>query len=356
MSRKSKTPSRRQSTEDGPSTKIDWNTIGPDFSFEVHPYPPPNRKRKRDDLTEPQAQENPLTKKIEPMLYCVSPQHLWEDAKRYRKFTIARETFEVNDIILVQNEEDDPAPQVKSSKKASSVAEFLKNKWVAQVLDVRAGDEQHVYLRVYWLFRPEDLPIGRQPYHGTMEVIPSNEMQIIDAMTVDGKITIKHWDEDDDDADCPSDYVYWRQVFDTRKGKTGLSELRKHCVCESPANPDNPIVQCTSCKTWLHAECLEEEAVKRAYEKEGAEYPGEATTNGEMNGTKSITKKKRGRKSKSTGRSSTGQVALFKAELVSPSPDGDETTWKIRVTDLRDGDGEENMINIRCLICDAEID
>jgi hypothetical protein len=38
--------------------------------------------------------------------------------------------------------------------------------WKARVLEVRALDEKHVYGRVSWLNRPEDLEDGRQEHHG----------------------------------------------------------------------------------------------------------------------------------------------------------------------------------------------
>ena len=35
------------------------------------------------------------------------------------------------------------------------------NFWVAKVLEIRALDSQHVYLRVFWLYWPSELPGGR---------------------------------------------------------------------------------------------------------------------------------------------------------------------------------------------------
>jgi len=84
--------------------------------------------------------------------------------------------------------------------------------WVARVLEIRAVDEAHVYLRVYWLYWPEELPGGRQQYHGQKELVASNHMDIIDAMTVSGRAHVKHWMELDEDEELPE--LYWRQKFD----------------------------------------------------------------------------------------------------------------------------------------------
>ena len=77
--------------------------------------------------------------------------------------------------------------------------------WKAKVLEVRALDSEHVYIRVAWLNRPEDLSAGRKAYHGRNELIPTNEMDVIDAMAVNGSFDVVHWDEKDEDTDLPND-------------------------------------------------------------------------------------------------------------------------------------------------------
>jgi hypothetical protein len=62
--------------------------------------------------------------------------------------------------------------------------EKSNDKWVARILEIRASDEHHVYARVCWMYWPDELPPGtidrkktiqgRQPYHGTNELIASN--------------------------------------------------------------------------------------------------------------------------------------------------------------------------------------
>lgn len=76
----------------------------------------------------------------------------------------------------------------------------LREQWKAKVLEVRALDSEHVYIRVAWLNRPEDLSTGRERYHGKNELIPTNQMDIIDAMAVNGSVDVFHWDDKDDDS------------------------------------------------------------------------------------------------------------------------------------------------------------
>lgn len=51
-----------------------------------------------------------------------------------------------------------------------------------------------------WLNRPEDLDTGRKPYHGKNELIPTNQMDVIDAFSVNGSVEVVHWDELDDES------------------------------------------------------------------------------------------------------------------------------------------------------------
>lgn len=89
--------------------------------------------------------------------------------------------------------------------------------WKAQVHEIRAADEHHVFLRCTWLENPEELPeevLSTPSYHGKFELVPSNKMDIIDALTVIGPLEIAYWEESNEDADMPADGgYYWRQTY-----------------------------------------------------------------------------------------------------------------------------------------------
>lgn len=72
---------------------------------------------------------------------------------------------------------------------------------------------------MYW---PEELPGGREKYHGKNELVASNHMEIIDAMTVSDRAEIVQWGEKDDDPMLTG--LYWRQRFNyiTKKLSVGL--------------------------------------------------------------------------------------------------------------------------------------
>lgn len=164
-------------------------------------------------------------------------------------------------------DEADPSPADAEKETDREPQEPIPD-WVAKVLECRAFDEEHVFLRVLWLYRPEDLPNGRSPWHGANEVFPSNNMQIIDAMTVtDMAKGLLKWDEKAGDV-VEKGLLVWRQpckvaVKGTEVTTTVLGKLPTYCVCREPANPDRRLIQCGKCKNRLHDTCIESETAKR---------------------------------------------------------------------------------------------
>ena len=104
---------------------------------------------------------------------------------------MGEESIAVGECILVKHDDSEEAKIDFASQ------------WKAKVLEVRALDSEHVYVRVAWLNRPEDLDTGRKPYHGRNELIPTNQIDIIDAMTVNGKLPVYDWNEEDDESEMP---------------------------------------------------------------------------------------------------------------------------------------------------------
>lgn len=187
-------------------------------------------------------------------------------------------TFSAGTVVYINKQNPPP----KALRPGATDAEILKydrtNFWVGRIADTRAESDKAVFLRVFWLYWPEELPMGRQPYHSERELILSNAMDIIDAQTISGAADLTAWDEKDLDLDLRTKDRFWRQTFDISKlGKDrrgGLGELRKHCRCLQPHNPDRTMFQCkrSDCLTWNHDECLIEDILDRTwliYEKEG---------------------------------------------------------------------------------------
>jgi hypothetical protein len=82
---------------------------------------------------------------------------------------------------------------------------------------VRALDEEHVYVRVSWLNRPGDLEGGRKDHHGKNELVPTNQMDIINAQSVNGTFRLVRYDRlkyDDRNNAYNQDEYFWKQTFD----------------------------------------------------------------------------------------------------------------------------------------------
>jgi hypothetical protein len=80
------------------------------------------------------------------------------------------------------------------------------------------------------MYRPEDLEEGRQPHHGESELIASNDMAIIDALTVNDLAEVIHWNEDPDSDEWPAkDQLFWRQTLDIERPKA-----QRLSVCATP--------------------------------------------------------------------------------------------------------------------------
>lgn len=194
-----------------------------DQPFRVNTVPL-SRKRKRSG-TRLQVQDDLFEARL-AVQYKVEPEKDWESLRRYKRFTgkkgyaggftyddeavlmagtVGSESIATGDFILVSH-----------SIIKDTLLDSLSD-WKAKVLEVRAFDAEHVYVRVSWLNRPEDLTGGRWGHHGERELVPTNQMDVINALSVNGTFQLKHYDksEDDDRKNASgADEYFWRQTFD----------------------------------------------------------------------------------------------------------------------------------------------
>ena len=300
--------------------------------------------------------------------------------------------FSVGSIVYVNRHSPAPTAPPPSATEAEILAYDRKNFWVAKVLEVRASDPQHVYLRVFWLYWPDELPQGRQKYHGQNELVMSNHMDIVDAMTVGTAAEVKFWDERDEDEDLGQ--RYWRQFYDVRgvNGKDGgLSELRRHCTCHEYYNPDKLLLKCPhkECGLWNHDECLLDAILTTTY-RVLVEESGPAKTNGLPQQETSPTKKVRQTLAKtlSAAAEATGLKArpsdkrvpvkvetprskakikpktvggkpwedMFRAEIVVMDAAATGHGVNVKITDERGQDPEMWSEDVECLRCGKVLD
>ena len=143
---------------------------------------------------------------------------------------------------------------------------------MALIAEFRAASQEKVYVRVFWLYWPEELPMGRQAYHGKRELVMSNHVDIIEAQSIACHTNISHWDENDDSNKVVLSERFWRQTYDLTKMVTtsqhALGKLRKFCICGGYDNPELDMYQChkVGCGMWNHQACLIATIEERAWE------------------------------------------------------------------------------------------
>jgi len=209
---------------------------------------------KKDDNTAPR-QEAGVTAADKPVTYMISPGSKWDAMKKYKNFIVGERQYATGDFVYVNN------GSLSQGEETDDDHKF----YIARVLEVRAVSSSEVYLRVYWLYWPDELPLGAQYYHGRCELVASNHMEIIDAMTVSSKAEVDHLLED---ADAPvATNMYWRQRFDFLTNK--LSPLRRGCICKKYHNPDKLLIHCVNpdCSKWMHSDCVIKDATEKAWAK-----------------------------------------------------------------------------------------
>ncbi|KAI0848933.1 hypothetical protein F5Y00DRAFT_78374 [Daldinia vernicosa] len=264
-------------------------------------HPDPNEKEKKAKRRRQESEDHPQPKILlqaspfAPMgkfkdpnntmdrHYQVQPYQKWMDMTRYNSFVLNGVKYWSEGFIFVANSstierQKNPGEALQPRKKSD-------DDWVARILEIRAADEHHVYARVYWMYWPDELPVGtqdgkkliqgRQWYHGANELIASNHMDVINVVSVTAAATVNQWDETNEDEVQPA--LYWRQAFDVRSMELSSAELR--CKCNRPENPDKRLFGCSNeeCKKWLHDECLIHEALLKTYKRLGTDKPHKPT-------------------------------------------------------------------------------
>jgi hypothetical protein len=131
-------------------------------------------------------------------------------------YAVSNERFELYHTIFVNSQEpEDDGTKEEDDVPAKTIDETDKSLWVAEVIEVRAQSAWNVWVRVRWFYRPEELPGGRQPYHGRREIVKSSVEDVISAHSVAGHADVTHWEEMDDSMDADGiDGLFWRQTFD----------------------------------------------------------------------------------------------------------------------------------------------
>lgn len=230
------------------------------------------KKSKKDIFTDI---DNPLDPSLD-IEYSIEPGAEWETMKVYAKMKFIDVEFKKGDFVYVNRSWPPPDPLPDDASPEELLSWRKQNMWVARIAQVKANAASKVFVRLFWLYWPEELPAspghkaGRLPHHGAREVVLSNHSDIIDATSISSMAELTHWDEDDDESDPQKDAeLFYRSTLNFAKGGA-RSEVRKHCKCNEPFNPDGkPMYRCNvvTCSTWNHEDCLLDSITETLVEK-----------------------------------------------------------------------------------------
>ncbi|KAL2408081.1 hypothetical protein ABEF95_016246 [Exophiala dermatitidis] len=211
--------------------------------------------------------------------FAVRPGKKWASLDRFRNAKFKNPlvvVYTTGQVVYINRHNPVPPPPPADATDDEKLQYDKENFWVGLIAEFRAESHAKVYARVWWFYWPEELPMGRQPYHGKQELILSNYTDIIEAHAIACHAEVSFWDENDDSNQLVLQERYWRQTLDVTKlgpkpskSLNALSKLRTFCICGGYDNPNVEMYQCrsASCGMWNHDACLVNEIERRAWEQ-----------------------------------------------------------------------------------------
>lgn len=169
----------------------------------------------------PRQRTYQINGKLQRSAYYVSPPRAWVRCRQHDLYYRHRETCSITSLTTPCT---GPCERVYKNRYVCVLGKdesANEHHWTAYVLDIRSRKDR-LWLHIMWLYRPEDLPQGRQNYHSTNELVMSTHEQIIDSTSV---LQIQQVDRfDEKTVGVPSQGLYWRQLFDLASGRLSSCE------------------------------------------------------------------------------------------------------------------------------------
>ncbi|QDZ20761.1 BAH domain-containing protein [Chloropicon primus] len=127
--------------------------------------------------------------------------------------------------------------------------------YIAEVLEFESKGGPQVKLR--WFYKPEDVVYGRQVWHGSKELFKQTQVSDWNSVhSVTGFCKVHTLEEYQDLDLVEEDDYFCRQAYKPNSGEFVPDIVPVFCVCETPYNPDRPMVECEDCSDWFHWSCV----------------------------------------------------------------------------------------------------
>ncbi|KIW48219.1 uncharacterized protein PV06_00830 [Exophiala oligosperma] len=260
MEDESDTDSTSRIEEDFDET-IEAQSIPPEFTVENNLV---KKKRSKSRIPEDVyfGTDAPSLAPNLTMNYAIRPGEQYRKLHQYRNAKFREPThalYSSGQVVYISQRMPVPPPPPAEATEDERLQYDKEHFWVGLIAEFRAGNTEQVYVRVFWFYWPEELPMGRKPYHGKNELVLSNHVDLVEAQTISSLVEISHWNENDDSNKKLLLERYWRQTYDMKKtGDNALSRLRRFCICGGYDDPNTEMYQCqkVGCGLWNHHACL----------------------------------------------------------------------------------------------------
>lgn len=148
-------------------------------------------------------------------------------------------TYKVGDNVLLLNQADADAP------------------YICRIENI-VGKGRDVAMRVKWFYRPEETCSGRRAFHSTHEVMASDhvETHLQPAASIVSKCRIHTLEQYMELEKKTSKDLYSRFTYLAGSETFQPDQIAVYCKCQMPFNPDQHMIECPSCQSWFHPECL----------------------------------------------------------------------------------------------------
>ena len=121
--------------------------------------------------------------------------------------------------------------------------------YIAKVVQIK-GEE----VKLQWYYKPEDVTGGRQTWHSDKELFESKTCDWNPIACLMGECNVYSLDKFEAlDSISEMDY-FSRFRYKPETGGFVPDTVPVYCICETPYNPDKPMVECEVCNDWFHIE------------------------------------------------------------------------------------------------------
>ncbi|EXJ87055.1 hypothetical protein A1O3_04012 [Capronia epimyces CBS 606.96] len=245
--------------------------VDDEFDVQCPPRPRRGKQAAADDVFE--GTDAPSLAPQLEVDYAIRPGSKWKSLGVFRNAKFKNPTvviYTVGQIVYINRHNPVPPPPPVDASEEERLEYDKANFWVGLIAEIRAENHAKVYARVFWFYWPEELPMGRQPYHGRQELILSNCVDVVETHSIASHAEVSHWDENDDSNQNFLLERYWRQTLDVKiRGHNALSKLRTYCICGGYDTPQVEMYQChtVGCGMWNHEACLVKDLERRAWKQ-----------------------------------------------------------------------------------------